>query len=88
MPEMNGDQMTSAIKDMSPHTPVLMVTGFADMPIDGIELTHQPDLILRKPITQTALRQAISRVAAAVPVPVEPNQSPVGAAQMERKLLW
>jgi PAS domain S-box-containing protein len=80
MPEMNGDQMTSAIKEASPHTPVLMVTGFADMPMEGIDLTHQPDLILRKPITQTALRQAVARVVAAVPAPAEPHQAPAGAA--------
>ena len=74
MPDMNGDQMTSAIKKVSPHTPVVMVTGFADMPMDGIGPTHQPDLILRKPITQTALRQAVARVLAADPPPVEPRQ--------------
>ncbi len=80
MPDMSGDQMTSAIKKTSPHTPVLMVTGFADMPMDGIEPMYQPDLILRKPITQTALRQAIARVVAAVPAPAEPIQASVGAA--------
>lgn len=65
MPEMNGDQMTEAIKQISPGTPVVMVTGFADMPMDGVAGKHPPDLVMRKPITQTALRQAISRVLAA-----------------------
>jgi PAS domain S-box-containing protein len=78
MPEMNGDQMTIAIKEASPHTPVLMVTGFADMPMDGIEPGHQPDLILRKPITQTALRQAMASVVTAVPAPADPNQASAG----------
>src|ERR1039458_5695757 len=67
MPEVNGDQMTEAIKQISPRTPVVLVTGFADMPMDGIEGKRLPDLIMRKPITQTALRQAIARVLAAVP---------------------
>src|SRR5579871_6727259 len=62
MPKMNGDQMTAVIKQRWPNTPVLMVTGFADMPIEGTEAKHQPDMILRKPLTQVALRQAIGRV--------------------------
>src|SRR5579862_7755513 len=65
MPELSGDQMTDAIKEISPKTPVLIVTGFADMPIDGNKVGRGADMILRKPITQTALRQAIARVLAA-----------------------
>ena len=61
MPEMNGDQMTEAIKQSTPTFPVLMVTGFADMPLDQTQTCGQPDLIVRKPITQTALRQAIAQ---------------------------
>jgi PAS domain S-box-containing protein len=73
MPEMNGDQLTAAIKQMSPKTPVVMVTGFADMPVEGADAAHQPDLILRKPITQMTLRQAIARVLAPAPPPTEPG---------------
>lgn len=80
MPEMNGDRMTEAIKQMSPGTPVLMVTGFADMPTDGAKATHPPDMILRKPITQMALRQAVARVMAAATRAGEPGQAPVGAS--------
>ncbi len=35
MPEMNGDKLAAAIKQISPKTPVIMVTGFADMPGGG-----------------------------------------------------
>jgi CheY-like chemotaxis protein len=77
MPNMNGDQMTEAIKQISPATPVLLVTGFADMPIDGMEAKRRPDLILRKPITQTALRQAIARVLASAPKADQPNQAAI-----------
>jgi signal transduction histidine kinase/ActR/RegA family two-component response regulator len=80
MPVMNGDQMTAAIKQQSPKTPVLMVTGFADMPVEGIETAKQPNLILRKPITQTALRQAIDRVLTANRGPNQTSQTPVGTA--------
>jgi CheY-like chemotaxis protein len=61
MPEMNGDKLTEAIKQSTPTFPVLMVTGFADMPLDQTQTCGQPDLIVRKPITQTALRQAIAQ---------------------------
>ncbi len=77
MPGMNGDQMTEAIKQISPGTPVVLVTGFADMPMDGIGGKLLPDLVMRKPITQTALRQAIARVLAAVPTPDQPNQAAI-----------
>jgi len=79
MPEMNGDQMTEAIKQISPDTPVVLVTGFADMLIDGVDGKHLPDLVMRKPITQTALRQAIARVLSAVPKPDQPNQAAVSS---------
>jgi CheY-like chemotaxis protein len=71
MPEMNGDQLTAAIKQKSPKTPVIMVTGFADMPVDGTDPAHQPNLILRKPITQLTLRQAITRVLSPAPAPAK-----------------
>ena len=80
MPGMNGDQMTEAIKSISPGTPVLLVTGFADMPIDNVEPKHRPDLILRKPITQMALRQAVARVLAAIPKADQPNQVPINSS--------
>ena len=65
MPEMNGDKMTKAIKQSAPKTPIVMVTGFADMPFDPGGAAGGPDLIVRKPITQSALRQAIAQTLAA-----------------------
>ncbi len=73
MPEMNGDQLTAAIKEKSPQTPVVMITGFADMPVEGADAGRQPDLILRKPITQMTLRQAIARVLVPTPLPTKPG---------------
>ena len=72
MPEMNGDQLTAAIKQKSPQTPVIMITGFADMPVEGADTAHQPDVILRKPIAQMTLRQAIARVMAPAPPTARP----------------
>lgn len=79
IPEMNGDQLTAAIKQVSPKTPVVMVTGFADMPVEGTDPAHQPDVILRKPITQMALRQAIARVLAPAPPTGTPAPTPAHA---------
>jgi len=79
MPGMNGDQMTEAIKQISPGTPVILVTGFADMPMDGVGGKLLPDLVMRKPITQTALRQAIARVSVVAPVPDQPLQAAINS---------
>jgi signal transduction histidine kinase/ActR/RegA family two-component response regulator len=62
MPEMSGDQLTEAIKSFSPGTPVIMVTGFADMPRDKQNGKASPDLVLRKPITQASLHEAIAKM--------------------------
>ncbi len=76
MPEMNGDQLTAAIKKKSPQTPVIMITGFADMPVEGADTALQPDVILRKPIAQMTLRQAIARVMAPAPPTARPARDP------------
>lgn len=62
MPEMNGDQLASAIKQVAPQEPVIMLTGFGD--IMGVSGEKPPgvDRILAKPTTLEALRQAIHAV--------------------------
>lgn len=60
MPKMNGDQLASAIKEISPREPVILLTAFADN-------THEPrdiDLLLSKPASLKMLRQAIAKVTA------------------------
>jgi CheY-like chemotaxis protein len=74
MPEMNGDKMTEAIKQSAPTFPVVMVTGFADMPLNQVQVASQPDLVVRKPITQEALRQAIAQVLTGAAKPRPANQ--------------
>jgi PAS domain S-box-containing protein len=80
MPEMNGDKMTEAIKQSVPATPVVMVTGFADMPLDQVGAAARPDLIVRKPITQSTLRQAIAQTLAAAAVSQPESNSARGAS--------
>lgn len=64
MPEMSGDQLTLAIKQLTPRQPVVMLTGFGDFMPEVLE--HQPwaDLVLGKPITLADLRQALAKVLA------------------------
>ncbi len=59
MPMMNGAQLGSAIKALSPSTPVILLTGFGD---EMMALGGRPpgvDLVLGKPISHADLRRAI-----------------------------
>ena len=60
MPEFNGDQLATAVKHINPAIPVILLTGFL------FDADAQPspsiDLVLRKPVSPTALRQAIAQV--------------------------
>jgi CheY-like chemotaxis protein len=63
MPEINGDQLTEAIKKMNPDMPVILVTGFTDILGDD----HNPrraNLILSKPFSHESLRAAVGRAMA------------------------
>ena len=63
MPEMNGDQLAGMIETVSPDTPVILVTGYADA-MDGNggkpAGVHQ---ILAKPFTHETLRKAVAMAA-------------------------
>ena len=59
MPMMNGVQLGSAIKALSPGTPVILLTGFGD---EMLALGGRPpgiDLVLGKPVSHADLRRAI-----------------------------
>lgn len=64
MPEINGDQLTKAIKEFKPGTPVILVTGFADVMKGDGERPSRADMVLPKPFSQTDLRLAVQKVAA------------------------
>lgn len=63
MPEMNGDQLAEAIKQLSPDTSVILITGFADL-VEGAYNKSAADMVLPKPFTQEVLRQAVAKVTA------------------------
>ncbi len=69
MPEMSGDQLALKAKQMAPHVPILMLTGFGDFMIAKGEHPTGVDAVIGKPITIDALREAIEDVTVArVPV--------------------
>jgi signal transduction histidine kinase len=62
MPGMSGDQLADMIKELSPATPVILLTGFGDLLEGTDKYTESIDLVLSKPATLTDLRRAISSV--------------------------
>ncbi|HLF04472.1 MAG TPA: cache domain-containing protein [Dehalococcoidia bacterium] len=62
MREMSGDQLASAIKAISPQTPVILVTGFGDMMDASDEEPPDVDMVLSKPLGLAELRRAMAKV--------------------------
>jgi len=63
MPEMNGNQLASAIKQVSPATPMIMLTGNWQMVSSEEEKASVAvDLVVGKPVTKSGLREAIAKV--------------------------
>jgi PAS domain S-box-containing protein len=65
MPQMNGDQLAEKIKQLSPQTPVIMVTGFGELMKAKGEQPKGVDIVLSKPLKIEAARQAIAQAMAA-----------------------
>ena len=62
MPEMNGDQLAAAIRKNAPDMPFIMLTGFGEMMEASDERPAGVDLIVGKPVTLRALREALAKV--------------------------
>ena len=62
MPGGRGDELAAEVKRQAPDTPVILLTGFADMMgVTGDEPANV-DLVLHKPATLDAVRAAIHQV--------------------------
>jgi CheY-like chemotaxis protein len=61
MPGMTGEQLASVIKNISPQTPVILLTGFGESRNGN---GHHPaiDHVLSKPVSSIDLRQAMVRL--------------------------
>lgn len=58
MPKMNGSQLASAVRKIRPDLPILLATGYAELP-PGAELDLPR---ISKPYTQDQLNQEINRI--------------------------
>jgi CheY-like chemotaxis protein len=63
MPGMSGDQLASAVKELSADTPVIMLTGFGDLMDATGEKPPHVDVLLSKPITLVGLQEAVRKIA-------------------------
>ena len=61
MPKMNGDQLATAIREIAPREPIILLTAFAD----SERHIRDIDLQLSKPASLRMIRQAIGKVMAA-----------------------
>ena len=62
MPGMSGEQLADVIKQLMPDMPVILLTGFDDLPEGSVHNFAGVDLMLNKPVTLTDLRRGILKV--------------------------
>ncbi len=62
MPEMNGDHLARAIKQIDAAVPVVMLTGFGDMLNALDQKPSGVDEVLGKPVGHAALRETLHRL--------------------------
>ncbi|MGE5838928.1 MAG: response regulator [Deltaproteobacteria bacterium] len=62
MPQMNGLQLSRQIKERSPKTPVIVVTGFTDAKDCAALNTNCVDAVIRKPFTLKDFESTVQRV--------------------------
>jgi len=61
MPYINGRQVAAAIKSTSPETPVILLTGWGQGMLSGVEGIPNIDLVLSKPPKLREVRAALAR---------------------------
>lgn len=62
MPQIDGRQVAAAVKEISPATPVILLTGWGHRMISEGELPPNFDFVLSKPPRLKELRQALNRL--------------------------
>jgi len=62
MPEMGGDELAAALKELAPTQPILMLTGFGDRMAVREEKPAGVDRVLGKPPTLAVFRAAVARL--------------------------
>ncbi len=69
MPGMSGEHLATGVKAMEPCTRIILLTGYAAMGSTD-ECPPCIDMVVDKPVTRDALRQAVVKVMADSPSPV------------------
>jgi len=62
MPHMSGLQLARALKDIEPHTPVALLTGWGETLTDGDLGETYVDIVLSKPIKLEKLSSVVAEV--------------------------
>lgn len=62
MPRLNGEALARAVKEISQEQPVIILTGFGDMLLNGGKKPACVDLLLSKPVTSEGLNAALATV--------------------------
>jgi signal transduction histidine kinase/ActR/RegA family two-component response regulator len=63
MADMDGIALANAIKEVSPFTPVVMLTGYADIMREERDIPDSIDVLLPKPVTMADLNKALNEAA-------------------------
>jgi DNA-binding NtrC family response regulator len=64
MPEVGGDQLAAMVKQVSPDTPVILLTGFGDLMNAAGETPDGVDMVVKKPIRLATLREVLAKMTA------------------------
>jgi CheY-like chemotaxis protein len=62
MPEVGGDQLAAMVKEVSPDTPIILLTGFGDLMNAAGEKPDGVDMVVKKPIRLATLREVLSKM--------------------------
>ncbi len=69
MPDMDGHHVARAIKAESPHTPIIMLTGWGTMMRPDGQTASEVDAVLSKPPRIQELNNLLSRISSNSPIP-------------------
>lgn len=68
MPYVDGRKVSSAVKEMSPTTPVILLTGWGQRLVEEVEIPPHVDRVLSKPPKLRELRDALAAASVATPL--------------------
>ena len=75
MPYVDGRKVAAAVKEMSPTTPVILLTGWGQRLVDEGDVPQHVDHVLNKPPKLRSLREALSLCVHRPPAGIEPDQA-------------